>query len=250
MDRNTDRIVAQVAGQPVMESEIDEALVEMGQHARNYDNPRGRAALLDQIIAQKLFLLDAQRNLLEREPVFKERMKKVRDELLTQFAMEKAVEKVRVSDEEIKAYFDSHPDQFQSGPVYDASHILVKTEEEARSISEEIASGSLTFENAAKKYSSCPSASSGGALGRFTTGQMVPEFESACVSMTPGALSDPVQTQFGWHLIRLNGKEEGGPVGFNDVREEIRGALLAQKQQEAYRSRVNQLKILYPVDKF
>ena len=204
MDRNQNRIVAQVAGQPVMESEIDEALAQMGQHARNYDNPRGRAALLDQIIAQRLFLLDAQRNLLEREPVFKERMKKVRDELLTQFAMEKAVEKVRVTDEEIRTYFDAHPDQFQSGPVYDASHILVKTEEEARCISDEIVSGSLTFENAAKKYSSCPSSSSGGALGRFTTGQMVPEFEKACFEGQKGQIVGPVKTEFGYHVIMIN----------------------------------------------
>ena len=71
MNNAQDRIVAQVAGKPIMESEIDATLMQMGQRAQSYNNPQGRAMILEQLINKKLFLLDAQRNLIEREPAFK-----------------------------------------------------------------------------------------------------------------------------------------------------------------------------------
>ena len=74
MNNAQDRIVAQVAGKPIMESEIDATLMQMGQRAQSYNNPQGRAMILEQLINKKLFLLDAQRNLLEREPAFKEQL--------------------------------------------------------------------------------------------------------------------------------------------------------------------------------
>ena len=79
---------------------------------------------------------------------------------------------------------------------------------------------------------------------------MVPEFENACVAMEVGTISEPVQTQFGFHLIQLNSKEDGGVMKYEDVKNELMEALKGEKQQAAYQSKLNQLKILYPVDKF
>ncbi len=84
-----------------------------------------------------------------------------------------------------------------------ASHILVKTEEEAEKLYQEIKAGS-SFEDAAKKYSLCPSGYSGGDLGYFSRGMMVKPFEDAAFSLNVGEMSKPVQTQFGWHLIYRN----------------------------------------------
>lgn len=249
MDNQNDRVVAQVAGNPIMESEIDAALAQMGQRAQSYNNPQGRAMILEKLIANKLFLIDAQRSLIEREPAFKEQLKLVKEDLLTQYNIRKAVEKVKVTDEEIKKFYDDNPDQFAQGTIFDASHILVASEEEANDIKAKIDGGEISFEDAARQFSSCPSSKQGGSLGEFGHGQMVPEFENACADMEEGTVSAPVQTQFGWHLIRLNSKKDGGTVSFDEAKEEIRGALLGQKQQAAYQSRINQLKILYPVDK-
>jgi peptidyl-prolyl cis-trans isomerase C len=250
MDNRQDKILAQVAGNPIMESDLVEMLSSMGQRAQAYNNPQGRAILLDQLIAHRLFLMDAQKNLMEREPAFKEQLKRVKDDMLTQYAIRKAVERVRVTDEEIKKFYDENPDQFEGGLTFNASHILVDTEEEAAEIRLKLESGEISFEDAAKRYSSCPSKAQGGELGDFAHGQMVPEFEEACAAMEPGSLSEPVKTQFGWHLIRLNKKEEGGKIPFAEAKEDIRQALMTEKQQAAYQSRVNQLKILFPVDKF
>ena len=249
MDNRQDRVLAQVAGNPIMESELMEALASMGQRAQAYNNPQGRAVLLDQLIAHRLFLMDAQKNLMEREPAFKEQLKRVKDDMLTQYAIRKAIERVRVTDDEVKKFYDENPDQFEGGLTFNASHILVDTEEEAAEIRLKLESGELSFEDAARKYSSCPSKAQGGELGDFAHGQMVPEFEEACAGMEPGELSEPVKTQFGWHLIRLNKKEEGGKIPFAEAKDDIRQALLSDKQQAAYQSRVNQLKLLFPVDK-
>ncbi len=87
-----------------------------------------------------------------------------------------------------------------------AGHILVNTKEEAVSIKEKINKGA-TFEEMAKKYSKCPSGSNGGNLGYFGKGEMVPSFETAAFNLPIGKVSDPVQTQFGWHLIKVYDRE-------------------------------------------
>ena len=88
-----------------------------------------------------------------------------------------------------------------------ASHILVKTEEEAKKLKDEIAQGK-DFADAAKQVSLCPSGRNGGDLGYFTKGQMVKEFEDACFSMNVGDVSNPIKTQFGYHLIYLTDKKD------------------------------------------
>lgn len=89
-----------------------------------------------------------------------------------------------------------------------ASHILVKTEEEAKNIKEEILSGKIDFPHAAGKYSFCPSGGNGGDLGKFPKGVMVKPFEDAAFALEENVVSDPVQTQFGWHLILVTEKGE------------------------------------------
>ena len=168
--------------------------------------------------------------------------------LFLRFAIAKAVDGVRVTDEEAKKFFEENEKDLNAGESVSASHILVDSEEKANEIKAEIESGAVSFEDAARKYSSCPSSEQGGALGEFTRGQMVPEFDEACFSMKVGELRGPVKTQFGYHLIKLNDKKEATPLKYEDIADQIKQKLLTDKQQAAYRSKVNQLKILYPVD--
>ena len=88
-----------------------------------------------------------------------------------------------------------------------ASHLLVKTEKEAEKLYEDIKNG-LSFEEAAQEVSLCPSSTEGGDLGFFGRGMMVRPFEDAAFGMEVGEISGPVQTQFGWHLIKLTGKKD------------------------------------------
>ena len=170
--------------------------------------------------------------------------------MLANFAIEKAISTVTVTDADVKAYYDEHKDEFKSPETVTASHILIEDEAKIKEVYEDIKAGKITFEDAAKEFSTCPSGKQGGSLGEFTRGQMVPEFENAAFSMEVGAISEPVKTQFGFHLIKLEAKEAAGELPFEQVANELKKTVLQSKQQAAYASKLNQLKILYPVDMY
>ena len=243
-------VLANVNGKPITQDDVNRFIAAMGRNGQAYQSPQGRAAILEQLIAQRLFLLDAQRNLYEREQAFKDQLAAVKEQLLMEYAIGKCVESVRVSEEEVKAFYDEHKDDFNAGETVNASHILVDSEEKAAELLAAITSDEISFEDAAKENSTCPSSAQGGNLGDFGRGQMVPEFDTACFEMEVGEVRGPVKTQFGYHLIRLNAKNAAEPIAYADIRAELFAKLTQEKQQAAYQSKINQLKILYPVDKF
>ncbi|MCA0870385.1 peptidylprolyl isomerase [Seohaeicola saemankumensis] len=133
------------------------------------------------------------------------------------------------------AYDEKYADGF-GGDEYNASHILVETEEEAQAIKTALDQGA-DFAETAKEKSTGPSGPSGGELGWFGTGRMVPEFEAAVESLQPQQISDPVQTQFGWHVIKLNEKRKSAAPSF----EEVGGEIADELRQRAFEARVDEL---------
>lgn len=243
------KILATVGGMPIYEEDVNEFLAGLGQRGQGYNNPEGRKIILEQLIGNKLLLLDAKRNLLEAEPEFKAQLAKLKDQLLTSFAGERAIASVSVSDKDAREYYDANLEQFVGEESVNASHILVDTEERANEILAKIKAGEISFEDAARENSSCPSKANGGSLGDFGKGQMVPEFDAAVFAMEEGTVSEaPVKTQFGYHLIKLNSKKAAETMPYEEIAEEIKRALLTEKRRKAYESKINQLKILYPVD--
>ena len=243
------KILATVGGMPITEEEVNEFLANLGPRGQAYNNPEGRKAVLEQLVSNKLLLLDAKRNLLEADPVFKAELAKVRDNLLVSFAAEKAFASVTVSDKDAEDYYENNKERFVSEESVNASHILVDSEEKALEILAKIKAGEISFEDAARENSSCPSGQNGGNLGDFGRGQMVPEFDVAVFEMEVGEISEsPVKTQFGYHLIKLNAKNAAETLPFAEIAPEIKDALLQEKRRAAYESKINQLKILYPVD--
>ena len=113
---------------------------------------------------------------------------------------------------------------------YNAAHILVETEDEAKAIAEE-AKGGADFAELAKSKSTGPSGPAGGDLGWFSKGMMVPEFEQAVTSMEPGQVSDPVKSQFGWHVIKLNEVREKPAPTFEEVRDQVAQGVQQQAVQ-------------------
>ncbi len=244
-----DKILATVGNIAITESEVNEFIAGLGQRAQAYSTPEGRKAVLNQIISNKLLLLDARRNLLEAEPEFKAQLAKLKDSLLASYAGERALASVTVTEDEARKYYEENKEQFMTGETVNASHILVDSEEKANEIYLEITSGKVSFEEAASLYSSCPSKASGGNLGEFGRGQMVGEFDAAVFAMEVGEITGtPVKTQFGYHLIKLIAKNEPKITPYADLRAEIMNALLSEKRRKAYETKINQLKIMYPVD--
>ena len=242
-------VLATVGGIAITEEEVNEFLEGLGPRGQAYNNPEGKKAILGQLVANKLLLLDARRNLYEAEPAFKAELARLRDNLLVSYAADKAVASASVSDKDVRDYYDQNKDRFMTEESVNASHILVDSEEKALEILANIKSGKISFEQAAMENSSCPSKANGGSLGDFGKGQMVPEFDSAVFAMEVGEITDaPVKTQFGYHLIKLNAKKDAEAMPFAEIAPEIKNALLQEKQRAAYESKINQLKILYPVD--
>ena len=242
-------ILATVGGISITDEDVNEFLAGLGPRGQAYNNPEGRKAVVGQLVANKLLLLDARRNLLEGEPAFKAELAKLKENLLISYAADKAISSVTVSDKDAEDYYNQNKERFMTEESVNASHILVDSEETANEIIAKIKAGEVSFEDAATEHSTCPSKANGGNLGDFGRGQMVPEFDSAVFAMEVGEISDaPVKTQFGYHLIKLNAKNEAEEMPFAEIAPEIKNALLQEKQRAAYESKINQLKILYPVD--
>ena len=243
------KILATVGGMPITEEDVNEFLQGLGPRGQSYNNPEGRKVVLQQLIAGKLLLLEAKRNLFEAEPAFKAELAKLRDNLLISYATEKAISAASVSDKDAEDYYNNNKERFMTEESVNASHILVDSEEKALEILAKINAGELSFEAAATEYSSCPSKANGGNLGDFGRGQMVSEFDKAVFEMEVGEISKaPVQTQFGYHLIKLVDKKAADIMPLTEIAAEIKDALLQEKRRAAYESKINQLKILFPVD--
>ncbi len=141
-----------------------------------------------------------------------------------------------VTDESIQAAYDAQIAEFEGEDEYEASHILVETEDEAKEIKTQL-DGGADFAELAREKSTGPSGPNGGMLGWFGKGRMVPEFEAAVLELEVGQVSDPVQTQFGWHVIILNDQRKSEAPELADVRNELAQTI----QQEAIQARIDEL---------
>lgn len=141
-----------------------------------------------------------------------------------------------VTDEALQAAYQENYAGIEPETEYNASHILVETQEEAQALIGEL-EGGADFATLAQEKSTGPSGPNGGQLGWFGKGAMVAPFEEAVIAMEPGTISAPVQTQFGWHVIRLNETR----LTDAPTLEEVRGNLAETLQREAIESRISEL---------
>ncbi|WP_170761102.1 peptidylprolyl isomerase [Ruegeria lacuscaerulensis] len=141
-----------------------------------------------------------------------------------------------LTDEAIQAAYDKQFADFEGAEEFDASHILVETEDEAKAIKAQLDDGA-DFAELAKEKSTGPSGPNGGALGWFGKGQMVPEFENAVLGLEKGQVSDPVQTQFGWHVVILNDTRKAQAPELAAVRDQLAQTI----RQDAIQAKIDEL---------
>ena len=171
------------------------------------------------------------------------------------------VQKITIPDKESKVYYESNPELFKQPEQVQASHILIKVDSkaddaqksEARNKIEEIQKRlqkGEDFAALAKEFSQCPSNAKGGDLGYFRRGQMVPPFEQAAFGLKPGTISDIVETNFGYHLIKVIDKKSESTIPYNDVKERLEQHLKQKKIQKEITSYVDKLKAKAKVERF
>jgi len=180
---------------------------------------------------------------------------------IDEFITGKFVEKVTLSEDEVKAYYESNSESFKQQEQLRASHILIKVDpQEDRS---ERTSARMTIEKIqqklrqgedfaalAKEFSQCPSSSNGGDLGYFAQGQMAKPFEDAAFALMPGEISDVVETTFGYHLIKVNDKTPETVMAFDDIKDGLKRYLTQQKVQKEVVLYVQKLKEQATVERY
>ncbi len=244
MDNN--QVVATVNGKDITEQDINSLVRSLGQQAANLRGPEGRKRLIDELVAQELFYLDAKEQGHDNDEEYLSAVEEMKASLLKQYALNKVVAPISATDEEVKEYFENNKQMFAQPPSAKASHILMKSKEDIEKVLEEIKAGK-SFEDAAAEYSECPSKARGGDLGEFSPGMMVPEFEKAAFELEPNQISQPVETPFGHHLIWLDYKNDGGAPDYDAYESQIKETYLNDKRQRTYVDKVNGLMKKYDV---
>lgn len=221
-------VVATVEGREVTVADLKVTLRSLPEQYRQLPPEVLLPGLIDQVVQQEALAATV-----EEVPADVEReLDAQRRSRIAALAITRHLEGA-VSEEEVRAAYDAEVAGFEGAEQYDASHILLESEEDALAAIEAI-EGGADFAEVARERSTGPSGPRGGALGWFEAGQMVPPFQAAVEALEEGEVSDPVETQFGWHVIRLNGTRTAPPPAFEEAAEEIRSRL----QSEAVRAHV------------
>ncbi len=224
-----DTVVGTVEGQPITEADLEQALTDLDPQFSRLPPEQRRAAALSAIIEIRLLAAKATTEGLDKTPEFQRRMDFLRARTLHSALVDTEVAK-KITDEEIRARYDQEVANTPPVNEVKARHILVKTKEEAEAIIKELDDGA-DFEKLANEKTNDPSGkTSGGDLGWFGPGQMVPEFERAAFALNAGEYTkEPVQSQFGWHVIKVEDKRTKQPPAFDQVKEQVRSLLLREK---------------------
>ena len=236
-------VVAKYDGKEIKIAEIYKDLEQIPTFIRpQVLGGEGLNDFLDQHFARVLSLYDAEKNYdtyLKDNPNVSSDVSR---RTLVKMLFDKVLNPVTVTDEEVKDFYNKNLANFASPAQTHAHHILVKEEENAKSLLASLEKDPSKFEEVAKNSSICPSKNNGGDLGNFSDGQMVPEFETACKNAEIGKVVGPVKTQFGYHLIRVDSRTPAGTMKLEDVQDGIRSQLLPQKQKEVFDSYVESLR--------
>ena len=198
--------------------------------------------LLEDMAAEHFLLKEAEKRGLGKDPDVNDLLRTAHDKILIAKLVEKEVDqKIRVEPEEVAKYYEFHKEEFMTPLLLRASHILVKTQEEADSVKAAL-DGGADFEETARQRSLDATAIRGGDLGFFQKGQFVPEFEEAVFAMKKGQLSGPIKSPFGYHLIKLNDRMEPRLRELNAVKKIVEERLLREKRSKTFRDFVEKLK--------
>ena len=244
------KVLATVAGKEIRESDLQVMISRYPEDRRAYfETEEAKKQLLEQMVSFELINILGKELKINESEEYKENVAQAEKDILTQLTLNKLLLEVTVTDEDALNYYNTNKNMFTQPPTVSAKHILVDDKELCDKIKSEIDSEELTFEEAAQKYSTCPSKEQGGNLGSFGRGMMVPEFEKAAFDLEIGVVSEPVQTQFGYHLIKVEDKSEGSEASFEDVKAQIVNKLLQEAQERKYLDVVKELEVKYGVNR-
>ena len=223
-----DKVIATVGGQPVYQSELTFAETDLDPQFSRLPAEQRTAAALSALLDIKLMAQQAENSGLGKDQSFQRRVEFLRDRALhNEFFKTRVVDSL--TEEAVRERYDKEVAATPPEQEVKARHILVDSEEQAKAVVAELDAGK-DFIELAKEKSTGPSGPQGGDLGYFTKGRMVPEFEEAAFALETGTYTkEPVKTQFGWHIIKVEDKRDTPPPSFEQVADQIRRVLLQEE---------------------
>ena len=233
----SDPVIARVNGVDIKQSDLALAEEDVGADMQAASPEAKREHLISYLADIIMVTQAADKKNLADNPDFKRRLAFLRSKLLMGYELQEEA-KTALTDEALKQTYDEAVKSMSGQEEVRARHILVEGEDEAKAIIEQL-KGGADFAKLAKEKSKDPGAAEGGDLGYFTKDQMVPEFADVAFKMYPGQLSNPVKTQFGWHVIKVEDKRTKQPPEFEKVKDQIE-AYLARKAQSDFIAKLRQ----------
>lgn len=246
-EKNKD-VVATVAGKEITQRDVVDYISTMDPNLQaQFSTEEGMIQVRDELVRQELLYLDAMDKKFYEEEEFKAVFEQAKINMLKSYAFAKTIEGIHASEEEAHEFYEQVKPNLKQPEGVHAGHILVSEEDKAKELKKELDEGA-DFEALAREHSTCPSKEKGGDLGTFQRGQMVEPFDKKVFSMEEDEISDPVKTEFGYHIIKLYEKVPERIPEFDEIREDIKMEVLRQKQQKSYLSKIQSLMKEYPVE--
>lgn len=219
-----DPVLARVDGVEIRQSDIEAEMQRLPPELRAVPPPVLQPLLLDQIITHKALVAAARAAGLARDPEVAARLRRAEEETLQQALLLREVQPL-LTEEALRARYQREAAGRPQEEEIRASHILLPTEAEARAALAELRRPGADFAEVARRRSTDPGGRNGGDLGFFKRGDMIAEFEQAAFALQPGQISaNPVRTQFGWHVIRLEERRSVPAMSFEEMRDQLRQA--------------------------
>jgi peptidyl-prolyl cis-trans isomerase C len=223
-------VLATVNGTEITDADLKIAAEDLGSSVPQQLQGKARDAyLLDYLIDSELVAQKAEADKLDQDPDFAKRLAYYRGKVLAEALLGK-VAKDAVTPEKLQQAYDAAAKEQKPQTEIHARHILVDTQAEAEAALKRIKAGE-DFAKVAKEVSK-DAADEGGDLGWFTKDRMIPEFADAAFKLNPGDVSDPVKTQFGWHIIKVEGKRQTTFPPFDQVKGQVQAFVVQQAQAE------------------
>jgi len=237
------KVVAEVNGDTITTGDFNRELKNLPEYLKTMaDTPQGRKEMLDTMVIRELILQQAAKDGIDKGADIEEKMQDLKKRIVVEAFLKKKVEsESNISDADMQKFYEKNKEKFKAGEQMKASHILLKNEKDAKDLLAKIKAGG-NFEELAKKNSVDSSAAKGGDLGWFGKGTMVPGFEKAAMALKEGQISDVIKSDFGYHIIKLTGKRPAGVRPLDEVKDQIKAAMMPAKQQEVFQKIKDELK--------
>jgi len=219
-------VLATVAGSEIRQSDVDIFVSELPPQAQSIPRDQLTPLVLQELINIRIVSQAARKEKLDQDEGFKRRVVMMNERLLNETFLAKRMAE-QLTEARIKKRYEEMIKEESGDEQVRASHIQVESKDEALKIAEEIKKGA-DFADTARKRSKGPSAPGGGDLGFFSFGEMMPTFSEVAFKMQKGQVSEPVQTQFGWHVIKVTDRRKVPPPSLEELRPEIQQQLSGQ----------------------